>query len=206
VSEFHPPNQNRNTLSKPVPGKRLDLGNPKLNGLAKTALLFSSLDACLPNPRLVRAVEFFKHPSKSWALGWHQDRVISVPKKFEAAGYKNWTRKQGGWHCEPPTAILENLVFATFLLSDVTEENGPMEIAVGSHHLGVVSDNKAQEHSEKFDKVKVTGKAGDVFLVKGLTLHRSLKAMTPSHRHSLRLDFSNASLSNNPLWGWQVKN
>src|SRR5687768_8158957 len=43
--------------------------------------------------RPVRAVLFDKFPANNWALGWHQDRTISVKERREVAGFGPWTKK-----------------------------------------------------------------------------------------------------------------
>jgi len=71
-------------------------------GLLRATPLAARLEEALPRHRAVRAVAFDKSPSSNWALPWHQDRVIAVQERHVVDGFVNWTKKDGGWHCEPP--------------------------------------------------------------------------------------------------------
>lgn len=148
------------------------------------------LDKILPNTKPVRVVHFNKSKETNWAVPWHQDRVIAVKEKYEYAGYKNWSKKAGVWHCEPPISILEKILFVRIHLDDSDEENGAMEIAKGSHVEGFVPSEQAKNIAEKYNSHICKAKRGDVLVLKMLTLHRSLVSQNSSLRRTLRIDFA----------------
>ena len=150
--------------------------------------------ASIPNIRLVRAVGFYKSSVTRWSLPWHQDRVIAVQEKHDCQGFKNWSRKEGQWHCEAPLSILKNMFFCRIYIDDSHENNGSMEIAVGSHKNGCVVgedvDNVAALHAQEICEAK----AGDVLILPMLTLHRSKRALQPKTRRVIRLDYADVDL------------
>ena len=58
------------------------------------------------NPAPLRAVGFNKSSDENWSLPWHQDRIVAMPRKDPDPRFKNWSRKSGIWHCEPPPDML----------------------------------------------------------------------------------------------------
>lgn len=73
-----------------------------------TAVLSDRLTARLGCHALrpTRMVGFSKSQAGNWGVPWHQDRVIAVAARHEVAGFENWSKKAGVWHCEPPLAVL----------------------------------------------------------------------------------------------------
>src|ERR1700722_17953865 len=48
-----------------------------------------------PRSRAVRAILFNKTAAMNLALGWHQDRTISVVERLQVKGFGPWTVKKG---------------------------------------------------------------------------------------------------------------
>lgn len=152
------------------------------------------LDKILPNTKPVRVVHFNKSKETNWTVPWHQDRVIAVKEKHDFGGYKNWTKKVGIWHCEPPISVLAPMLFVRIHLDDTDEQNGAMEFAAGSHKEGFVSSEEAKDTAEKYNSHICNAKRGDVLVLKMLTLHRSLVSQSTSLRRTLRVDFASDCL------------
>jgi ectoine hydroxylase-related dioxygenase (phytanoyl-CoA dioxygenase family) len=142
------------------------------------------------DPAPVRIVAFNKSPTSNWAVAWHQDRVIAVDERCDEPGYTNWVMKDDVWHCEPPIELLHKLVFVRVHFDACDETNGAMEIAVGSHRMGLVDARRAKEVAEAHQMEVCRAAPGDVLLVKALTLHRSGSSVVQVNRRALRVDYA----------------
>ena len=141
----------------------------------------------------VRLVAFNKSDDANWGVPWHQDRVAAVATKVECAGYSNWVAKEGFWHCEPPIDLLTHMLVVRIHIDPCDEQNGAMEIAQGSHKLGFVPASMAGSVVKSLPTELCEADAGDVLIMKALTLHRSLKALNASSRRALRVDYARRS-------------
>jgi ectoine hydroxylase-related dioxygenase (phytanoyl-CoA dioxygenase family) len=152
--------------------------------------------------RPVRLVAFNKSEASNWSLPWHQDRVIAVRERFDLPGYVNWTRKVGVWHVEPPTEILQRMLFARVHLDRATEENGCMELALGSDAFAKVIDSAAEPIANRpgAQRELCIAERGDVLLVKALTLHRSRASQSVGERRALRIDYAAEALPSPLEW------
>jgi ectoine hydroxylase-related dioxygenase (phytanoyl-CoA dioxygenase family) len=142
----------------------------------------------------VRGILFDKTPDTNWTLGWHQDTKIAVLERRDVAGYSAWSVKEGVVHCRPPVHVLENMIAVRIHLDDCGESNGPLQVIPASHRQGfcdVVNEAEA---------VQLTCKAGDVILIKPLTLHASSKSDSPSHRRVIHIEFCAVQLNGGLCW------
>ena len=188
-----------NTGSKP--GARIDgLGLAKLKPHMKPVIV--AAQNLLPNCRPVRAIVFNKTSETNWAVGWHQDRVIAVQAKQEIKGFENWSQKSGTWHCEPPIQYLENMIFARLHLDASTDENGCVELALGSHAIGAIPKNDIAGLIENYEQEACVAEAGDALFAKALILHRSRPSRSDTSRLALRIDFANIDLPAPLQWAY----
>lgn len=181
-------------------GQRLDASDSLDAALSEESSLLCAVRRLAPKAMPVRVVAFNKSESANWGVPWHQDRVIAVAEKADVAGYINWTKKSGKWHCEPPQAILEEMLFVRVHLDDSNQSNGAMEIAVGSHASGVIRSENAEEVAKTYPIETCTAKRGDVLILKMLTLHSSRPAAIQSGRRVLRIDFAPCGLPSPLSW------
>ncbi|WP_005619138.1 phytanoyl-CoA dioxygenase family protein [Tritonibacter mobilis] len=186
-------------------GQRLDASAALNDALSRESSLLRALRCLAPAAEPVRIVAFNKSEKANWGVPWHQDRIIAVAAKADVAGYMNWTHKSGVWHCEPPRAILENMLFVRIHLDDSDHSNGAMEIALGSHAAGVVRTADAAAVANTYPIETCTAKRGDVLVLKMLTLHASQPAKVQSGGRVLRVDFSSSHLPPPLSWGWQSR-
>lgn len=126
-------------------------------------------------------------------MPWHQDRVIAVAQRQDVPGYSNWLQKDSDWHCEPPAGMLKGMVFARVHFDACSEENGAMELSLGSHNHGMVEAADARMVAEACPREVCVAAPGDVLFVKALTLHRSLTSRSEAPRRALRIDFARRS-------------
>lgn len=163
--------------------------------------VIETLQKIWPGMQLVRLVSFDKSPEANWGVPWHQDRVISVADRADVPGFRNWSRKQGTWHVEPPEELLQQMLFVRLHLDDNLAENGAMQIAPGTHHLGKIPAGEAEAIAEQHKPQVMEARAGDVLVLKMLTLHGSSPAQIPARRRVLRLDFAPFGLPEPLAWG-----
>lgn len=167
------------------PGQRINAPMPRQAVDAVTTLV----GKVLPGAVLVRAVAFNKAGETNWSVPWHQDRVIAVADRVDLAGFRNWSCKDGVWHCEPPMEFLQLMVFARLHLDAADHANGCMEIAPGSHRLGMIPAVDAHDVASRMGSEPCIAARGDLQILKMLTLHRSRPATDPRPRRAVRLDF-----------------
>lgn len=139
-----------------------------------------------PGFGLVRGLYFDKHPERTWSLPWHKDLTIAVQdNSLSSSRFSKPTRKSGVAHVEAPEDVLERMLTLRIHLDDVTEDNGPLEVAAGSHANGKRSD-------ALHDVRKILVRAGDVLAMRPLISHAS-GSSTPGtllHRRILHLEFA----------------
>lgn len=135
---------------------------------------------------LVRILYFDKHPERTWSLPWHKDMTIAVKNgALPTDHFSKPTRKSGVDHVEASIELLESMLTLRIHLDDVTEENGPLEVARGSHKNG-------KQAVEENEIVKILVDAGDVLAMRPLLSHASGSSSegTTRHRRILHLEFA----------------
>jgi len=142
----------------------------------------------------VRVLLFDKTPASNWAVSWHQDRTIAVKQRANVAGYGPWSVKGGVVHVEPPVAILQDMLTLRVFVDDCGEDNGPLEIVVGSHRHGRLPATDLDDAVERGAVFVACGRAGDVLVMKMLAVHSSKRAVSPSHRRVLHIDYTTIGL------------
>lgn len=156
----------------------------------------------LKSAKPVRCITFNKTQGMNWALPWHQDRVIAVDNKTPQAGYTNWSQKSGIWHCEPPVSVLNNMIFARIHLNDTDEENGCLELSLGSHKRGKMLSKDIAAVISELPTELCKANRGDVLFVKALTLHRSKVSRSNRPRKAVRVDYANGTLPDSLKWAF----
>ncbi len=169
----------------------------------------ASLDACLAlegplgavaashlgvAAKPVRALLFDKNAATNWALGWHQDRTISVRQPHDVKGFGPWTVKQGLCHVAPPFTLISCMVTLRLHLDDVSDENAPLLIALESHKYGFVPVEQINSVLETSNVFSCHAKAGDIWAYATGILHASERATLPRRRRVLQVDYSRDEL------------
>ncbi len=175
-------------------GQRLQASAPLARALAPMGSLRTAIARLDERARPVRVVAFNKSDDANWGVPWHQDRVIAVTDRADVPGFHNWSKKSAVWHCEPPRAILDGMLFVRVYLDDTDRAGGAMEIALGSHAKGLVPSDMAAPEAEASPREICAARRGDVLVLKMLTLHASKPADAPGTRRVLRIDFAAADL------------
>ena len=188
----------KSSLGETYAARNVAEQNPRLLEIWKKPALLSLLDQLLGQEAgLVRVLYFDKHPNRTWSLPWHKDMTIAVKDNSLPSNlFSKPTRKSGVDHVEASTDQLQQMVTLRIHLDEVTEENGPLEVAIGSHHNGKVSSETNNVHTVFCD-------AGDVLAMRPLISHASGSSArdTKRHRRILHLEFSaNALLPDEFEW------
>lgn len=189
------------------PGRRLSVLDDALgDALTRTGPLGELAALILQGPAYpVRVLLFDKSDTANWAVNWHQDRQIAVADCLDSEGFRNWTRKDGVDHVEPPFEYLERLITLRLHLDDCGLDNGPLRIVPGSHLLGRVEDNRVKQISETNTTLAIEAQRGDVVVLRSCILHASDRAIHPKRRRVLHVEFS-PDVRPGPLeWALQVR-
>ncbi len=135
---------------------------------------------------LVRVLYFNKPPDQTWALPWHKDLLIAVEPFGEAPGYSPPRPRAGVLHTEPPLEVLESMLTLRLHLDEITPENGPLQVASGTHRTGKTL------MLEGYERHTICTAAGDVLAMTPLLAHcsGSSHSETTRHRRILHLEFS----------------
>lgn len=172
------------------PGARVGINAALMSVLGPGSAVGLRIHAILPNARPVRVLAFDKTPDQNWGVPWHQDRVIAVVARHDLPGYHNWSLKAGVWHCEPPSAVWDQMVFVRLHLDPADAANGAMEIAPGSHRRGLIPAADAAQVASIEPAEVCDAARGDILILKMLTLHRSRPATNGRPRRTFRVDFT----------------
>lgn len=150
--------------------------------------------------RPVRAILLNKTRSANWSLGWHQDRTICVKKRVTTDGYGPWTVKRGLCHVEPPFDVIKNMVTIRLHLDDVSHDNAPLLVALGSHKFGKITAPKAKPMARSCKMHTCLANAGDAWLYSTPILHASKASQKPRSRLVLQVDYASNDLPNGLEW------
>ena len=150
--------------------------------------------------RLVRVLMFDKTPDVNWSVPWHQDRTIAVKKRYDMEGFGPWSVKDGITHVEPPVSFLEMMVVLRLHIDPCLEDNGPLEVIPGSYKFGRLSHEDVLKKTTDASTLNCLANVGDLLAMKGLTIHRSLKAHKPHNRRVLHLEFCSKPLPTPLAW------
>lgn len=178
-------------------GRRLSLAGFEGPLQRLTALAAQTLG---PSAMPVRAVLFNKTAEANWALGWHQDRVITVERRIEVPGFGPWTRKDGQLHVTPPMSVLEGMITLRAHLDPCGPDNAPLKVALGSHRLGRVAAGEAAEAAAGLPVIDCLAERGDIWIYSTPILHASDRARRPAARRVLQLDYAAATLPDGLTW------
>ena len=187
-------------LATDKPGVRL-YGDPLLRATLGEAVLADLVRDHIGNAaRPVRAILFDKTPETNWALGWHQDRTITVKARHVLPGYEVWTTKAGLPHVEPPFSLIEHMLTIRVHLDDVDEDNAPLLIAPGSHRLGRITEAEIGGIVERCGTHACLAMRGDIWGYATPILHASSRSQSHRHRRVLQIDYSPDSLPETLEW------
>ncbi len=150
-----------------------------------------------------RAIFFDKVPGANWALGWHQDNVVSVAERRDVLGFTAWGMKAGVWQVQPPVEILAAMVTVRLHLDDCGPENGPLRVIPGSHRHGWL-DDEIDQWKRNVPAATCTVNSGGVVVMSPVILHASSRASLPNHRRVIHIEFANQDLPGGLEWNRRI--
>lgn len=181
--------------------RRIDKLVPQVAELAHSPRFTSTAQRYLPGePELVRAIYFDKSPGNNWFVTWHQDRTVAVSRRFEAEGWGPWSVKSGAWHVQPPLEVLQNMVTIRVHLDPATPSNGCLKVIPGSHHIGLLPAEMAQDQIDRERIVYCASPAGGAVVMRPHILHSSEKSSGSLPRRILHFEYSSYRLPHGISW------
>ena len=152
-------------------------------------------------PFAVRAIYFDKSTESNWLVPWHQDLTIAVDQHKDVPGFGPWSEKGGIQHVQPPVEILQRMLTVRLHLDAADETNGALRVIAGSHRQGRLSAALISDFSQREPEVICVAEEGSALLMRPLLLHSSRRAVSPSHRRILHLEYAAFSLPGGLKWG-----
>lgn len=154
-------------------------------------------------PQLVRAIYFNKTEKQNWSVTWHQDKTVAVTEKFIAQGWQSWSMKDNVLHVQPPVDVLNQMVTVRLHLDPADEKNGCLKLIPGSHKLGILDQESLNNCVAEHTVVPCVVKAGAALIMRPHIIHASDKAVLPSARRILHLEYSSYLLPDSVRWAAQ---
>jgi hypothetical protein len=177
---------------------------PRLDELWRREKLLEFLRMTFgPRFGLVRGLLFDKPPDQTWAVPWHQDVSIAIePSAHPSPRFSPPRLKADVWHCTAPPDVLERMVTLRIHLDSVTDANGPLEVAPGTHRAGIGFDPSRSAVR------RILAEAGDVLAMRPLLAHASPRSAPGAtlHRRVVHLEFAaDPELPDGYRWRWFVR-
>ena len=94
------------------------------------------------------------------------------------------------------------MIFARVHLDDTQEENGCIQLALGTHNLGLVDTAEADTRAGSAPLEICRARRGDVLFAKALILHRSRPSKRPIERRAIRIDYCARPLPDPLAWAF----
>ncbi len=154
----------------------------------------------LNDPKVVRVIYFDKTIENNWLVTWHQDRTVAVSERFELEGWGSWSVKDGTHHVQPPLEVLNNMVTFRVHLDAANEKNGCLKIMPCSHELGILSQDEINQYCNNHIPINCVVNKGDTLIMRPHLLHSSSKAVNPTNRRVVHIEFSGFCLPEGILW------
>ena len=152
------------------------------------------------SPQLVRALFFDKTPERNWFVNWHQDRTVTLNRRFEMAGWGPWTLKDGVHHVQPPHAVLEHMLTIRLHVDDADEEGGCLRVIPGSHALGILTQEAIDRAVAVSTPQACVVTSGAAVIMRPLILHSSVRSRRLAHRRVVHLEYSTYELPPGISW------
>ena len=170
------------------------------NLVSSEKLLNQARNYLLNDPKVVRVIYFDKTVENNWLVTWHQDRAVAVTERFELEGWGSWSIKDGTHHVQPPLEVLNNMVTFRVHLDAANEKNGCLKIMPCSHELGILSQDEINQYCNNHILINCIVNKGDTLIMRPHLLHSSSKAVNPTNRRVVHIEFSGFCLPEGILW------
>ena len=170
------------------------------NLVSSEKLINRARNYLLNEPKVVRVIFFDKTIENNWLVTWHQDRTVAVTERFELEGWGSWSVKDSTYHVQPPLEVLNNMVTFRVHLDAANEKNGCLKVMPGSHELGILSQDEINQYCNNHTPINCVVNKGDTLIMRPHLLHSSSKAVNPTNRRVVHIEFSGFCLPEGILW------
>jgi len=172
-----------------------------IKNLVSSEKLFNRARNYLLNePKVVRVIFFDKTIENNWLVTWHQDRTVAVTERFALEGWGSWSVKDSTHHVQPPLEVLNNMVTFRIHLDAANEKNGCLKVMPCSHELGILSQDEINQYCNNHTPINCVVNKGDTLIMRPHLLHSSSKAVNPTNRRVVHIEFSGFCLPEGILW------
>lgn len=169
--------------------------------IAEDEQVMSVAASLLERPvRLVRALFFDKTPGRNWSVAWHQDRTVTLNRRFDLKGWGPWTTKDGVHHVLAPRHVLDQMVTVRIHIDHADEGNGCLVVIPRSHRLGILDNNEIGNVVAAGDPTSCAVAPGGALIMHPLILHSSASATRSGHRRVVHLEYSSYELPLGAAW------
>ncbi len=177
-------------------GRRSGLAHAVVRALAAAPTVRALVEPILGRAAFAfRATLFDKHAVANWLVAWHQDRMVPVHERIEAAGFGPWSDKaDDGVFVQPPEAVLHTLLAVRVDLDGSNAGNGGLRLLPGTHHAGVMSRDRIAAAVAAGTVVVPDIPAGGALRLRPLVLHASPASNGLSHRRIVHIEFAPCEL------------
>jgi len=173
-----------------------------VNTFAKSKFIYDYAGQfLLDRPKLVRAIVFIKTKENNWSVPWHQDKTVAVSHKFLRENWCAWSIKDNIHHVQPPSAVMEDLISIRIHLNSTDRDNGCLKVIPRSHKTGVLNQKTIQEITNSQSTTYCEASEMSALVMRPLLLHSSEKAVIPTQRRVLHLEYSSYQLPPEIVWG-----
>lgn len=172
-------------------GTRCALDRPSIAALAAfEGLTIHARRIVGPTATCVRAILFAKGPGANWKVRWHQDTVVSVPRRFDAPGWTAWSVKEGQVCVRPPVEVLERRLILRVDVDGSGPHNGGLRLVPGSHRHGVLDVEASRALRAAGATLTPEVPAGGALVMRPLLLHASAVSENDAPRRIVHLEFA----------------
>lgn len=126
----------------------------------------------------------------NWKVPYHQDLSVPVAVRVEHPELSGWSTKSDGVYVQAPEQVLSELLAVRLHLDACGEEDGPLRVVPGSHHLGRFPSARIADVPKSAIERSCVASRGDLWLMRPLLLHASSRAVRPNGRRVLHFLFA----------------
>lgn len=123
-----------------------------------------------------------------------------MTERVDVPGYGPRTVKQGRLHVAPPAALIERMLTIRIHLDPVAEDNAALQVAPGSHRLGVIAETAIENVLAQTGTATCLAAAGTIWLYATPILHRSPRSSPGQRRRVLQMEIAAVGLPNGLRW------
>jgi ectoine hydroxylase-related dioxygenase (phytanoyl-CoA dioxygenase family) len=103
-------------------------------------------------------------------------------------------------HVQPPVAILERMMAVRIHLDRADANNGGLRVLPGTHLMGRLTGERIDQLTLSVPAVSCDADRGDALWMRPLLLHASSRAVDPSARRVIHIEYASCELDGGLEW------